>query len=42
MPDELPFEPVQLVYTGDPVLTVVFIGLLFVFLVMLLEAGIRK
>ena len=42
MPDELPFEPVQLVYTGDPVLTVVFIGLLFVLLIMLLEAAVKR
>jgi hypothetical protein len=35
-------ERVDLIYTGDPVLTVVFIGLLFVFLVMILEEGMRK
>ena len=35
-------ERIDLIYTGDPVLTLVFIGLLFVFLIMLLGAGMKK
>ncbi len=35
-------QPIPLVYTGDPVLTLVFVGLLFVFLVMVLEAGMKR
>lgn len=37
-----PDQRVDLIYTGDPVLTIVFIGLLFVFLLFCLEAGIKK
>lgn len=34
--------PIPLIYTGDPVLTIVFVGLLFVMLVMLLDMGTKK
>ena len=37
-----PSQRVDYVFAGDPVLTVVFFGLLFVLVIFLLEAGMRK
>ena len=35
-------QRIDLVFTGDPVLSLVFLGLLFVLFIMILEAGMKK
>ena len=35
-------QRIDLIYTGDPVLTIVFIGLLFILLIMLFDEAFKK